>query len=288
MTKTRRGEVYAVLLSILESWFPIFTLIILQSIGAISAYTLSILVATIVFIVIITIQKSWGEFKIKEAYKDLLLTTFYITLLFLLVVIGLQYTTAGNMSVIITLQLFFSYLYFNVFGDEKMGIMQTFGAFLMGVGAVIVLFPKDFSLNFGDFLIFLSAVIAPVANVYQKRARTYVSSKTILAFRNIVALPFLITLMICFEGLPTLAKLEPIWWLILLNGILILTISKIMWIEALHLISITKLSALISFIPIFTLIFAYFVLTEIPSFRQMLGIIPILVGGFFITRVVKP
>jgi hypothetical protein len=73
MTNSKRGELYAFLLSILESWFPIFTLIILQSIGAMSAYTLSIMVATIAFI---TIQKGWHEFKVKEAYKDLLLTTF--------------------------------------------------------------------------------------------------------------------------------------------------------------------------------------------------------------------
>ncbi len=61
MTNTKKGEMYAVLLSILESFFPIFTLIILQAIGALSAYTLSIVVATIAFVVIITIKKGWGE-----------------------------------------------------------------------------------------------------------------------------------------------------------------------------------------------------------------------------------
>lgn len=287
MTASKRGELYAFLLSILESFFPIFTLFILQAIGPLFAYTLTIMVATIAFSILITLQGNWSEFRNKAAYKDLLLTTFYITLLFLLVIIGLQYTTAGNMAVIITLQLFFSYLYFNVFGDETLGLMQTIGAFLMGFGAIIILFPENFSPNWGDLLILLAAIISPVANVYQKRARTYVSSKTILAFRNIAALPFLLLFALYFEGAPSLSEISSIWWFILLNGLLVFTLSKILWIESLHLISITKLSALISFMPLFTLIFAFLLLGEVPTARQMIGIIPVVVGSYFITRVAK-
>lgn len=283
MTNERKGELFAIMLSLLESWFPIFTLFILHAIGSLWAYSLSILVATIAFGILITYQGKWSEFANKAAYKDLLLTTFYITSLFVMVVIGLKYTTAGNMSVIITLQLFFSYLFFNVIGKEAMGVQQTIGAFLMGIGAIIILFPTNFTLNWGDLLILCAALISPIANVYQRRARQHVSSKTILTFRNIVALPFLLTAAVLFEGVPSIENLQSVWVFILLNGILVLTLSKILWIESLNLISITKLSAMISFIPIFTLTFAYFALGEVPSLRQLVGIIPILVGSYFIT-----
>jgi drug/metabolite transporter (DMT)-like permease len=36
--------------------------------------------------------------------------------------------------------------------------------------------------------------------------------------------------------------------------------------------------------PLFTLVLAYLFLDELPSLRQMLGIMPILVGGWLITR----
>jgi len=36
-----------------------------------------------------------------------------------------------------------------------------------------------------------------------------------------------------------------------------------------------------------TLIFAYFYLNEVPEIRQVLGIIPVLVGGYLITKPVE-
>jgi drug/metabolite transporter (DMT)-like permease len=51
--------------------------------------------------------------------------------------------------------------------------------------------------------------------------------------------------------------------------------------------SITKLSAMLALMPVFTLFFAYIYLDEIPEFRQLLGIVPVLVGGYLITKPVE-
>ena len=61
-------------------------------------------------------------------------------------------------------------------------------------------------------------------------------------------------------------------------------LSKIFWVEAIYRISITKASALAALIPVFTIIFAYFTLGETPTMTQLLGIIPVLGGGYLITR----
>ncbi|RLA57420.1 MAG: EamA family transporter, partial [Epsilonproteobacteria bacterium] len=67
----------------------------------------------------------------------------------------------------------------------------------------------------------------------------------------------------------------------------IYVISKIMWIEALNRISITKLSAMLALLPAMTLFFAYLYLDEIPEFRQIMGIIPVLLGGYLITKPIE-
>jgi drug/metabolite transporter (DMT)-like permease len=67
----------------------------------------------------------------------------------------------------------------------------------------------------------------------------------------------------------------------------IYVIAKIMWIEALSRMSITKLSAMLALLPVMTLFFAYLYLDEVPEFRQMMGIIPVLVGGYLITKPVE-
>ena len=285
MTKEREGELYAFVLSIIESWFPILTIWAIRYVGAIHTYAYAIVVAILFFLVLSFKHGTLERLFDKKARRDLLLTAFFITLLFLFVYIGLRYTTAGNMSLIIFLQLFFAYLYFNVLGNEKMFPIHTLGAFLMGIGALVVLFPEEFGgVNLGDGLILLAAAIAPVANYYQQRARLYVPSETVLLFRYLFALPLLFLFAHLFEPEPTMAQFRSALPWILLSGLLVMGLAKILWVEALHRISITKLSAMTALIPLFTLLFAYLFLGEVPSFRQILGVPFIVIGGILITR----
>ena len=284
MQEERKGEIYMLLLSLLESWFPIFSLFSIALVGAMFSFAFSVSIATLIFMALVIYQKKLPELFNKKARKDLLLTTFFINLLFLLVFTGLKYTTAGNMAVIIFMQLFFAYLYFNVLGDHKLSTMHTVGAVIMAVGALLVLIPQDLSLNKGDLIIFIAAALAPFANLYQKRARSYVSSESILAFRNIVALPILFGIALLTEPIPSQENFLNAVPYILAIGFLVLGLSKVLYIEALHRISITKVSAMLALIPLFTLIFAYFTLHEVPQLRQVFGIIPILIGGYLITK----
>ncbi|MEE8588096.1 MAG: DMT family transporter [Sulfurimonadaceae bacterium] len=284
MQEERKGEIYMLLLSIIESWFPILSLFSIALIGAMYSFTLSVSISTVIFLALVIYKKKVPELFQKDALKDLLLTAFFINLLFILVFLGLQYTTAGNMAVIIFLQLLFAYLYFNVFGSDKLSPMHTVGAVIMGIGALTVLIPDDLSFNKGDLIILVAAAIAPFANLYQKRARTYVSSESILAFRNIIALPILFLIAYLSEPLPTMDNLIKATPYILTIGILVFGLSKVLWIEALHRISITKMSAMLALPPIFTLVFAYYTLNEVPDLRQILGVIPILIGGYLITK----
>lgn len=287
MTKEREGEFLMLALALIESWFPILSIVSMAYIGALHTYTYSLVIALFFFIILMAKRDRFKELKNKAAYKDLLLTSFWITLLFTLVFIGMQYTTAGNMAVIIFLQLLFSYLYFNVLGKEKMDKLHLIGAGIMGFGALIILIPDDLTFNKGDLLILIAAAIAPVANLYQKRARNYCSSETILGFRTVVGLPFIALLAYYFEPATTYDNFISALPSLLLIGILVYVVSKIMWIEALHRISITKVSAMMGLVPMMTLFFAYLYLNEVPELRQILGIIPVLIGGYLLTKPVE-
>jgi len=287
MTKEREAELLMVGLAVLESWFPILSIVLMSYIGPLHTYTYSLVIALFFFIIIMAKRKRFVELKNPEAYKDLLLTSFWITALFTLVFIGMQYTTAGNMAVIIFLQLLFSFLYFNVFGKEKMDALHVWGALVMGVGALIILIPDELAFNKGDWLILLAAAIAPIANLYQKRAREFCSSETILGFRTVVGLPVVALMAWYFEPATSYEAFKSALPYILLIGIVIYVVSKIMWIEALHRTSITKLSAMMGLVPMMTLFFAYLYLGEVPEFRQVLGIVPVLIGGYLLTKPVK-
>ena len=283
-TEERKGEIYMVLVSILESLFPIFSLFSIALIGAMYSYLFSLIIAGIIFTSLVIYKNKLHELVNPEARKDLLLTTFFINSIFVLVFLGLQYTTAGNMAVIIFLQVLFAYLYFNVIGKDSLSKMHTIGAIIMAIGAIDILLPESMELNKGDLIILLASALAPFANLYQKRARGFVSGEAILAFRNIVAIPFIFLIAYMSEVTPSIENIISATPYIIGIGVLVLGVSKVLYIEALHRVSITKVSALLAMIPLFTIVFAYFILSEEPSFRQILGIIPILIGGYLITK----
>lgn len=287
MTREREGELLMVGLSILESWFPILSIVAMSYVGALHTYMYSLIIAFFFYMAIMYKRDRFKELQNKAAYKDLLLTTFWITTIFTLIFIGMRYTTAGNMAVIVFLQVLFSYLYFNVWGKEKMDKIHLIGAIIMTIGALIILIPEDLAFNKGDWLIFVATAMAPIVNLYQKRAREYCSAETILGFRTVVGFPFVAALAYFLEPAVTYDNFMfalPYMFLIA-TGIYVA--AKIMWIEALNRISITKLSAMLAFLPLFTLVFAYYYLGEVPEFRQMMGTIPILIGGYLITKPLK-
>ena len=287
MTREREGELLMVGLSILEAWFPILSIVAMSYVGALHTYMYSLIIAFFFYMAIMYKRKRFSELKNKAAYKDLLLTTFWITTIFTLIFIGMQYTTAGNMAVIVFLQVLFSYLYFNVFGKEKMDGLHLFGAVLMTIGALIILVPDDMQFNKGDWLILASAAMAPIVNLYQKRAREYCSAETILSFRTVVGFPFVALLAYMLEPSVSYENFMLALPYIFLIATGIYVVAKIMWIEALNRITITKLSAMLAVLPVFTLVFAYFYLGEVPEFRQIMGIVPVLLGGYMLTMPIK-
>jgi len=287
MTKEREGELLMLGLSVIESWFPILSIMSMAYIGALHTYTYSLIIALFFFLILMFKRKRFGELKNRAAYKDLLLTSFFITILFTLVFIGLRYTSAGNMAVIVFLQLLFAFFYFNILGKEKMDRLHLLGSIVMGVGAIIVLIPEELTLNKGDLFILTGAAIAPFANLYQKRARQFCSSETILTFRTVVGLPFIATLAYFLEPAVSYPVFKEALPYLLIIGIAVYVVSKIMWIEALHRVSITKVSAMMGLVPLMTIVFAFLFLDESPSIRQTLGLIPILIGGYILTRPIK-
>jgi drug/metabolite transporter (DMT)-like permease len=284
MTKERQGELLMLGLSILESWFPILSIVAISYVGALHTYMYSLVIAFFFYMVIMYKRDRFRELQNRAAYRDLLLTTFWITAIFILIFIGMRYTSAGNMAVIVFLQVLFSYLYFNVLGKEKMERVHLIGALIMVVGAVIILVPDDMQFNKGDWLILLASAFAPIVNLYQKRAREYCSAETILGFRTVVGFPFVAVLSYWLEPAVSWENLELALPYIFLIATFVYVVAKIMWIEALNRITITKLSAMLALMPLFTLLFAYLYLGEVPEIRHFMGIVPVLVGGYFITK----
>jgi len=284
VTPVRRGELYAVGLTLIDAWFPIFAVFMVAALGSLHAYFYSLAISVVFLLAWWLIRKKQHEIKKASAYRDLALTSFFITTLYVLIFIGLQYTTATNVAIILFLQILFSYLFLGRKESESLSLKQGIGAVLMTIGALLVLFPGSFKVNLGDVLVLGASVIAPFANLYQKRARAQVSSETVLLVRSAMALPFIYILAANFEATPSLQEIyDQMAWL-LLTGFLVFFVVKILWVEAIYLLPITKVNALYAFAPLITMGLSYWLLQQAPTLYQLMGIVPVLVGGYLITR----
>jgi len=280
----KRGELYTLSLTLIEAWFPIFAFFSVAALGGLHAYFYSLSIAVIFLFVWWLLRGKQYEIGKRSAYKNLALTSLYITSLFALTFVGLQFTSATNVAIILFLQILFSYLFLGKKQGESLNRQHTLGAALMTVGALLVLFPGTWQINIGDVLVLIAAMIAPIANTYQKKARAQVSAETVLLVRSLIALPFLFLLAYLLEVPPGWEQIQQQWHWLLLTGFLVFFVSKILWIEAIYLLPITKVNALYAFAPLMTMGLAYIVLQEVPSWSQVMGILPILLGGYFITR----
>lgn len=284
MTAQRSGELFVLAETLLWSWFPVVSILSYAYLPPLWSLTLAIGVAALFFAGVLTVKKRWKEVKASWRSMDIFLSAFFIALLYIFLFTGLEYTTAGNGAVILFLHVLFSYLFFNLWKKEAMDGVHKWGVALMSLGAVTILFPGTAAVNPGDGLVLLAAVCAPLANYFMQKARKAVSAETLLLVRSLLSLPFLIALALVLERPPEWEKAAGAVPYLLVNGVLLLGLSKILWIEAIHRISVTKAAAMTALGPAFTLAIAFWVLGETPGLWQLVGVVPVLAGGVLITR----
>lgn len=281
----KKGEVLVLSAALLGALFPVITILSYNTLSPLVSFAGSTFFASILFAIVLTARKKWHELKNIHAYKDLLMTTLIIGIIFyLLYFFGLRQTSAGNASIIALSEVFFGYLFFQVYKKDYLPNLHKLGAVLMVIGALIVLFPKMQNFTGGELLILLAAMIAPIGNFYQQRARKRISSESIMFTRSIISTIFIVFLAIIFKSPLSYPDIKSSIIILLINGVFLFGLSKILWVEGIHRISVTKANALSSISPLFTIFFAWILLQNTPTIWQLLAIIPMSLGVIFLGK----
>ncbi len=285
ISRERSGELFIFSEAIFWGAFPVVSVLMGRFLPPLFAVAWSTFFAAIFFAGLLTIQKKWKEILVREAWRPIFFATILIAVIyFALFFIGLRHTSAGNAAIISQMEIWFSFIFFSlILQKEKYSPVAFFGAALMFAGVLLVLFSGKFEINRGDLLILLAAVFSPVGNYFQQVARKKVSAVTLLFVRSFVGAAFLFLLAGFFEtNLPR--DFSGAFPFLMINGLLLFGFSKILWIEGIHRLSVAKVVSLNAFAPVFTLVYAFFFLQEIPTGWQLAGLLPILFGAILITR----
>lgn len=278
--RERLGEWALFASAFLWSLFPVLSRLSLQSISPLWLAALSTWAAVLFFITVVTLQGTWRD-ATQPAWRDVLLTGLIIgTAFYALTFIGLRTTTAGNAALLNLVEILTSYLIISVWlGHERVGRQQWIGSLALGLGAAMILAPKvRLAWSSGELLILLAVTIVPFGNIAAKRARALVSSSWLMLVRSTFGAVSLTALAWFYEGsLPVSAAYQN-WWLIVVNGSVLLGLSKILWMESIHRIPITKSLSLTAIVAPLTLLFAFLILREPVSWIQLLALVPMLYG----------
>ncbi len=283
--KEQKGELFIVSSAFFWSLFPVITILSYVSVSPLVSLAWSTFFSAIFFVIVVCIKRSWHELRRWSAYKDMLIGTFIQGICYyLLFFFALKYTSAGNAALILPTEILFTYLFFRFGRKDSLSSYHTIGAFLMLIGAAVVLYPNFKEFHRGDMLIILACAIAPIGNFFQQRARKSVGSETIMLVRSCVS-TVVIFLVVFFSGLnSSLFTIKPSLFLLIVNGFLLLGLTKLFWIEGIHRISVTKAIALSNISPLLTLFFAWLLLRDTPTVWQLGALIPTFFGIRFLQK----
>lgn len=279
MHTERQGELFILLQTPLWALFPIITILSTNTLPPLTSLAWSTLFSCFVFAAIISIRKKWKETADIPALKDIFwVAVFNGTLYYVLFFFGLRYTSAGNASIIALSEIFFSFLFFHVWHKHHIPLKHIYGAVLVLVGSFIILAPSFSHFQKGDIFIVMATMVAPFGNFFQQKARKRVSSETILLVRSIISAPILFFAAYLLNAGLHANQLRSSMIFLLINGLVLLGLTKLFWVEGIHRINVTKALALASISPLFTILFAWLILHNRPTPWQLLSLIPMIIG----------
>lgn len=284
VSEKRKGErmIYAEV--VLWAFFPIVTVLSYVTVPSLLVLAWSNLFACLLFTFIMTQRRKWAEVKNLVLLKYVFIITIFNGVAFYaLYFTALQYTTPGNASILALLEILTSFIFFNVILSEKISREYVVGACLMLVGAVIILLPNFSGINVGDFLILGTTLVAPIGNFFQQRARKLASGETVIFLRGLFAAPIIFLLAWIFGQHASWMDIRASLGFLLINGVLLFGISKLLWLEGIHRMSVTKAMAMQGMVPIITLVAAWVILHQSPTIWQLSSLIPLSFGLFLLT-----
>lgn len=283
--REREGELCILTEAVLYGLFPVVLLLTYRSIHPLYTGAISTLLAAVVFAVFVHAKSEWHQVFLWRAWPDYLRTSLFLGIGFHgLIFLGTSLTTANNAAIILLSESFFTMLILHLWGKESVKRTEIIGSFLTVLGASLVIFPGELKANRGDLILFFATTLPPIGNYYAQRVRKIVSTTSILFVRSVLSGLTLLLISLFALPLPSAHELSSGFLYLFVNGIFLLGLSKILWVEGIHRLTLSKAVGLSCCYPFFTLIFSYLLLGETPSWWQLASLPLILLGVRTLTQ----
>ncbi|MBN1116302.1 MAG: DMT family transporter [Bacteroidales bacterium] len=229
------------------------------------------------------LMKRLNKINRKDIPNFMLLALFEPFLYFMGESFGMQYVSSTVASILIaTIPIFTSVLAYFIY-KEKLTANNYFGVMLSFAGVLIVIFAdsRGFSASWLGILLMLVAVFSGMWYGFSiKRIGGKYNSLTIVSVQNLIGTIYFLPFFFIFDFNEVISKkwtfemLLPMLYLSLFAS----TIAYIGFIQGLRKLGVSKATVFANFIPVFTAVFAFFILGEPITFFKIAGIILVIAG----------
>lgn len=200
---------------------------------------------------------------------------------------GIKFTSASIASILIATIPLFTPIGAYFWYRDKLTKMNIMGLLISFVGVVVVVsdFGNDLSFSwFGILMLFLAVITGTIYGLGLKRLTSNYNSITITTYQNLIGLFLFLPLIVVFEwknvlAFPKLITLDLAFSLFNL-ALFASSFAFVLFAYGISKIGPSKASAFSNSIPVFTMVFAYFVLDESITLVKMGGISIVLLGLF--------
>lgn len=284
LSQEQKGELYIIVEAILWGFFPILALKSFNQVPPIMSAALCQLVSMLALATPVYKTKGLKPALKKEALFPILGSTILVGVMFYaLVFIASKSSDPVTISILLLFEVPATYIILRLFGKEKLSNIQMFGGALVMLSSILVLYNGSLAFRLTDLLVILGVFIAPMGNYYNKVARQYVNAYTFVFLRNLFSGIILVFLSVIFESKVDSQQIYNSLYYILPNGILVFGLSKILWVEGLHRITIGKAISLNSIFPVITMLASFIFMSYSPSLNQIVALVPGIYGVYLLT-----
>lgn len=245
---------------------------------------------SILFFFYVLATKTFRDIFNKKAFKYILgLTALIVVIPSTMIFIGSKMTSGINTALLLQTEILFTLLICGAFYKEKITSKKLVSSLLILAGAILILYNGSLNLNTGGLLIIAATVFYPFGNMCAKEALKLSPLAPILFLRSFLGGISLLVISLIFENSAPqiIPGIKTIMSSIIIVSIIIIVIAKIFWYKGLKNMEIGKAIGISTASPAMSLIFAVIFLSEIPTVYQIVGLLVIITGVYFLTGKTK-
>ncbi len=278
----RHGAIFVLLSTFTWVLFPILAYSATRIMPPLWFAALSAWVAAVLLFIYFAAKGQWQELGKREAYFPIAQVTLCIVVIpYALFNVGSSLTTGVNSSLLLLSEIIFTLILTHWYG-EKTTWLKVAGSGAVLLGLIGLLYEPGQSISVGDMLIILSTSTYPIGNFYNKRALTYTTPAMILMSRFVLGAGLLTIIALLWSDPLTMQHIGGTWWMIMLNGFVVLSIGKLLFYEGLKRLDITKAITLGSVAPALSALYFLIFTSEALLWYQFIGM-AILTLGLWLT-----